>query len=92
MLGVSFWIFNVLLVANLVAALFVKGALLVAVICILTKIVAEFLFLLPVTRFARRTSYLVYLPLLSVLHIFYLTYIGIAGNSGTYQWKGREVR
>lgn len=92
MLGVSFWIFNALLLVNLMGTLFFKEALLVAVICISTKMVAELMFLWPVTRFAKRTGYLVYLPILSVLHIFYLTYIGIAGNSGTYQWKGREVR
>lgn len=92
MLGVGIWTFNVLLVANLIAAIFFKGALAIAGYCIVTKVLAEYFFLVPVSRFAKRTNYLIYLPLLSIVHIFYLIYIGIAGNSGTYQWKGREVK
>lgn len=92
MLGVGIWIFNVLLVANIIGAIFFKGALMVAIYCIFTKMVAEYFFLVPISRFAKRTNYLLYLPLLSIVHVFYLIYIGLAGNSGTYQWKGREVR
>lgn len=92
MLGVGIWIFNVLLVANIIGAIFFKGALMVAICCIFTKMVAEYFFLVPISRFAKRTNYLLYLPLLSIVHVFYLIYIGLAGNSGTYQWKGREVR
>lgn len=92
MLGVGIWFFNLLLVANLLGAVFFKGALSIAAYCIAIKILAEYFFLVPVSRFAKRTNYLIYLPLLSIIHILYLIYIGIAGNSGTYQWKGREVK
>lgn len=91
-LGVSIWLFNVLLVLSLLSAFTANGVWAVFLGCFGSKMMVEFLFLLPVCRFARRSSYLKLLPFLSVLHIFYLIYIGIAGNSGKYQWKGRRVR
>lgn len=91
-LGVSIWLFNVLLVSSLLAAFMSFASWNVFVGCFLAKMCVEFLFLQPVCKFANRSSYLKLLPCLSVLHILYLIYIGVAGNSGKYQWKGRRVR
>lgn len=91
-LGVSIWLFNVLLASSLLVAFTGFETWNVFIGCFLAKMAVEFLFLQPVCRFANRSSYLKLLPFLSVLHVLYLIYIGVAGNSGKYQWKGRRVR
>lgn len=91
-LGVSIWLFNFFLLLNLVLGLCYLPLLGIFLIAFLLKMGSEFVFLLPITRFARRSELLVHLPLLSALHIFYMIYIGVAGNTGKYHWKGRLVK
>lgn len=90
--GVCIWLFNVFLVISAVSALFNPSVWKVVYYCLSFKFLMELVFLLPISRFAKRSTYLIYLPFLSLLHIFYLIFIGIAGNSGKYLWKGRMVR
>lgn len=91
-LGVFIWFFNVSILLNLLTGLFYLDFLKIALIQLLLKMTIEFLFLLDVTKFAKRRSLLVLLPVLNVLHVLYIIYIGIAGNSGKYNWKGRMVK
>ncbi len=91
-LGVSIWLFNLLLILNFLAGFFNPAFWGICIIAIIAKIIIELFFLVPVCRFVRREGLLGYQPLLSVIHIFYLVFIGIAGNSGKYNWKGRMVR
>ncbi|WP_082035852.1 glycosyltransferase family 2 protein [Pedobacter lusitanus] len=91
-LGVFIWFFNVSILLNLLVGLFFIGFLKIALIQLLLKIIVEFIFLLDVTKFAKRRSLMALLPVLNVLHILYIIYIGIAGNSGKYNWKGRMVK
>ena len=91
-LGVFVWVFNVSILANFIAGLFLPGFLLVTFYQLLVKMILESLFLWDVTGFAKRRSLLILTPVLTVLHILYMVYIGIAGNSGKYNWKGRMVR
>lgn len=91
-LGVAIWLFNVLLLLSAAAAVFFSTVLWqVFAIAISLKLLAELFFLYPLCQFAKRTGLLGYLPLLTILHIIYMVYIGVAGNIGKYQWKGREV-
>lgn len=93
-LGLAIWMFNLLLLLTGLASFFFEvssclvGGLLVA---IMLKLAVEAFFLYPLCRFANRMDLLAYLPMLTVLHIVYMVYIGIAGNLGKYQWKGRRV-
>jgi cellulose synthase/poly-beta-1,6-N-acetylglucosamine synthase-like glycosyltransferase len=91
-LGVFIWCFNLSVLFNLVTGLFFIGYLKIALMQLLLKIGVEFLFLIDVTKFAKRRSLLVLLPVLNVLHVLYIIYIGVAGNSGKYNWKGRMVK
>lgn len=91
-LGVFIWFFNVSILLNLLVGLFFIGFLKIALIQLLLKIIVEFIFLMDVTKFAKRRSLLVLLPVLNVLHVLYIIYIGVAGNSGKYNWKGRMVK
>ncbi|MFD2552799.1 glycosyltransferase family 2 protein [Sphingobacterium tabacisoli] len=91
-LGVSIWLFNLALLVSLFAFLFrmpeFNWILLTA---FALKIVVEFLFMEPITAFMGRKELLKYVPILSIVHSFYIVYIGIAGNTGKYDWKGRQV-
>lgn len=91
-LGVFIWCFNLSVLVNLITGLFFVGYLKIALMQLLLKIGVEFLFLIDVTKFAKRRSLLVLLPVLNVLHVLYIIYIGVAGNSGKYNWKGRMVK
>jgi cellulose synthase/poly-beta-1,6-N-acetylglucosamine synthase-like glycosyltransferase len=91
-LGVLVWLFNLSVVGNLIAGLFNPMYLQVLLLQLILKISLEFIFLWAVTKFARRRELMVLSPILSIMHIIYILFIGIAGNSGKYQWKGRMVK
>ena len=91
-LGVLIWLFNLSIIITALAGFIDPKFWLIALVTILLKMLAEFIFLVPICRFRERMKLLYYLPLLNLIHIFYLVYIGIAGNSGKYKWKGRLVR
>lgn len=91
-LGVFIWCFNLIILLNLLAGAFFSGYLKIALVQLALKITIEFLFLRGVTKFAKRTELLLLLPVLNVFHLLYIIYIGVAGNSGKYNWKGRMVK
>lgn len=91
-LGLCIWLFNLALICSVllfVILLPVVNSLILLAFGI--KILVEMLFMLPVLSFANRNSLIKYLPMLSIVHTVYLVYIGIAGNIGKYDWKGRQV-
>jgi len=91
-LGVMIWLFNFSIIVTALAGFIDPIYWMMPVVSICLKMLAELVFLIPVCRFAGRLKLLWYQPLLTIIHIFYLVYIGIAGNSGKYRWKGRLVR
>lgn len=91
-LGVLVWLFNLSIVLNLIVGLFKPGYMQIGLSQLLIKMLIEFVFLIPVTRFAKRIELLILIPVLNVMHIVYIIFIGIAGNSGKYNWKGRMVK
>lgn len=91
-LGVCIWLFNLSILINLGAGLFIGFYFKLALLQLLAKMFVEFVFLYDVTAFAKRKSLLILLPVLNVMHILYIVYIGIAGNTGKYNWKGRMVK
>lgn len=86
------WFFNFILVLNVVLGFFNPLYWYIYLLCQIIKVLAEISLSIPVCRFANRSQLLWYLPFLSVVHIFYVLYIGLAGNAGKYNWKGRMVR
>ncbi|SEM02447.1 Glycosyltransferase, catalytic subunit of cellulose synthase and poly-beta-1,6-N-acetylglucosamine synthase [bacterium A37T11] len=91
-MGVLIWSFNVCLLLSLFLSLFFPWLFGPLAVIWSIKLLAEGLFLWPVCQFAQRKSLLWYLPTLTVIHVLYMAYIGIAGNTGKYEWKGRWVR
>src|SRR5690606_30273757 len=90
-LGVSIWFFNVLLLVSGIIAFSDYALWPVFIGALSVKFLVEFTFLYPLCRFARRRDLLAYLPVLTTVHVLYMVYIGVAGNLGRYQWKGRRV-
>lgn len=93
-LGVSIWLFNLSILINTVLAIafFSQHTLQFLIIQLVLKMLVEFVFLNHITSFFKRKQLLVLLPILSLMHIVYMVYIGLAGNSGKYNWKGRMVK
>jgi cellulose synthase/poly-beta-1,6-N-acetylglucosamine synthase-like glycosyltransferase len=91
-LGVFVWLANVFFCVNTFLGFYDPSYWTIAAFSLGLKIVAEFSFLIPVTLFAKRPRLLLYIPVLSIIHVFYIIYIGLAGNTGKYVWKGRLVR
>lgn len=93
-LGISIWLFNLSLIVNaLLAIIFPQSDVLWFFgVQLLSKLFVEFVFLASVTSFFKRKQLLVLLPVLNPFHILYFMYIGVAGNSGKYNWKGRMVK
>ncbi|MXV51058.1 glycosyltransferase [Pedobacter sp. HMF7647] len=91
-LGVCIWLFNLLILLNVALGLYSRYFLELAAATVVLKFLAELFFLREVTSFVKRKQLLWYLPFLTCLHVVYMVYIGVAGNSGKYHWKGRMVR
>lgn len=91
-LAVGIWLFNLSLLFNVVGGIFYSEFYKILGIELLFKILFEGTFLIMVTSFFNRKSLVKWLLLLSPIHIFYVVYVGLIGNSRKYAWKGRMVR
>lgn len=91
-LGLAVWFFNLLFLLNFVLGFTDPFFWKIGFISLAVKMSVEFLFFFSVCSFAGRKRLLFYAPLTTIIHILYLVFIGIAGNSGKYKWKGRMVR
>lgn len=60
-------------------------------ILLLLKVTLELYFLVPVARFFRKTSLLLWFIPGQLFHIPYIVLAGWLGKFGSYQWKGRQV-
>lgn len=92
LLGVSVWLFNLMFLINLAGGFFDSQLWRIGLYCLAVKALIEFIFLYSVCSFAGRKRLLLYIPISTIIHTIYIVYIGIAGNSGKYNWKGRMVR
>lgn len=57
----------------------------------LSKLIAELVFVMPLSIFFNKRKELFYLIILQPLHILYIISAGFLGKFGTYNWKGRAV-
>src|SRR5690606_34198315 len=79
LLGVGIWLFNVMILLGAVVGLLNTLYLKMVLAMLAVKLIAELLFLLPVSRFAGRSGLVAYLPMLTVVHVLYMVFIGVAG-------------
>jgi cellulose synthase/poly-beta-1,6-N-acetylglucosamine synthase-like glycosyltransferase len=91
LVAVSIWLFNVSLAVNFVLAFFFPAFAKLLAVQFLIKFAAEAFFLERLTTFAKRSGLLSNLIVITFIHVIYFIYIGLAGNTGKYDWKGRSV-
>jgi cellulose synthase/poly-beta-1,6-N-acetylglucosamine synthase-like glycosyltransferase len=91
-LVVGLWLFNLSVLANLCYGLYDTNYLIVSGLQYLTVFLAELALLLPVTIFFKRLKLIMVLPISIPLYFVYFVYIGLLGNKGKYNWKGRMVK
>ena len=92
LIGSLIWLFNLMIIVIGCLGFLDSDYWSICFGVIVFKMLTELIFLTPLCSFVDRVKLLWYQPLLTVVHIFYLIYIGIAGNTGKYNWKGRMVR
>lgn len=91
-LAISIWFFNVLMIVNALLSFYDTYFLHMFLIQMGLKYLFEFVFTYQVLSFLKRGPLVFLLLLLSPIHIIYMVYVGIKGNTGKYAWKGRMVR
>lgn len=98
MIMVAVWafIFNISILLNGLLVWFFPILLPLLVFQVLVKMVLETLLMFSVLHFLKQSRYIgqlfIFLPLYFLTLMIYMAYIGLAGNSGKYEWKGRMVR
>lgn len=91
-LGIAIWLFNLAFIVSLIVGILIEPSLILLVLIVfILKVIVEYSFIHLLCSFVQRKELLVHLPILSLAHSLYLVYIGIAGNMGKYDWKGRNV-
>ncbi len=90
--AVAVWLFNISLLVNFLLAFIYPDFLKLVAVQFLIKFSAELFFIDLLTEFSKRKSLIYNLFLLTFLHPIYIIFIGFAGNSGKYNWKGRMVK
>lgn len=91
-LAVSIWFLNVLLIVNALLGFYDSYFFKLFLAQMLIKSVFEIAFILPVLAFLKRKKLIGLIIILAPLHIIYLVYVGVKGNTGKYAWKGRMVK
>lgn len=91
-IGVSVFFFYVVLLLTGLSGLFWPAVGCTFLAAFALKCIIDLIWVLPVAIFLRKFNLLVYYPVLEVLHLFYIVYIGLAGQAKQYEWKGRMVQ
>lgn len=86
------YLFNLMLFALAVGSFFHFGVQFLCLFIFIVKVVVEFWFLAPVSRFFHSEWALIYFPFLQPFHILYIVIAGFLGFVGGYEWKGRRVK
>ncbi len=81
---------NLMVWLALVLSFFSRDAQLALIILLLVKIPMEYLLCYPVATVLNLRSIHLYLPLVSLLHLIYIPFIGPLGCIVKYDWKGRR--
>ena len=86
------YLFNLLFPVMLIASFFDYTFIGPFIFLWLLKTALEVSLLLPVSAFFLKKKELTYFALLQFIHIPYVLYSGLKGQTGTYEWKERQVR
>ncbi len=84
--------FNLMVLLLAASSFFDHTLQFTATAIVAVKILAEYYFLRPVSRFFGNERALWYFPFLQPLHVIYIVLAGFLGFVGVYEWKGRRVK
>lgn len=92
LIAVSLLIFltNVSLATAAITSIFIPDKVLLFIALVFIKMIVDFPLMISFARFQRSTSLIWLFPLVEIVNLFYTLFIGIAGNIGSYNWKGRR--
>ncbi|GAA4743562.1 glycosyltransferase [Flavisolibacter ginsenosidimutans] len=85
-------LFNLLPFVLLVAALFNKTYWIIFFFFFLAKTVIEWPFVSSVAAFFGEQKLMRHFFFVQPLHVFYTVFVGLLGQAGKYEWKGRRTR
>ncbi len=95
-ISVTAFFFNVFIAINILLSIFFPVFRVLLILQIALKIILELFLMIPVLKFMNQLRFLnrviPLLPIYFFLYTTYMVYIGLSGNSGKYEWKGRIVR
>jgi len=91
MASILVFLANFWLIATAFSALFLPGHLKFFLLLFLVKLLVDIPLMLSFARFQRSVKLLLLFPFMELLNAAYTVVIGIAGNFGKYEWKGRKV-
>ena len=89
--SITVMLVNVWLVLTAFTSVFFPENLALFLIMYLVKLLVDLPLLLSFSRFQRSLPLVWLLPLMELMNAVYTFYIGIAGNIGRYEWKGRKL-
>ncbi len=90
MTSVLVFIANVCLVAAGISALLFPAFYKFFLLFFFTKLIVDLPLMLSYSRFQRSAALMWLLPAMELLNAVYTLFIGIVGNFGKYEWKGRK--
>lgn len=56
----------------------------------ISKAIIDFVLLMPILAFYKRTRLLIYFPILSLVYLFYTSFVGLMSQFATFEWKNRR--
>lgn len=86
------YLYNLALLSFAIAGIKYHHLLPVVAVVLLSKTLAELVYLYPVATFFGKRQQLSVFPLLQPLHIIYVVIAGFLGFAGKYSWKDRTVK
>jgi len=92
LIAVSILVFltNTILFSSAIASLFFPGFLKLFIVLFLIKLLVDLPLLYSFSRFQKSTALMWLFPIMEIVNAVYTFFIGIAGNIGKYEWKGRK--
>jgi len=88
-IGAYVFLFNFSILTLFVLSFFSAQAGVLLALIFLLKFLSDFIVLLPFLHFHKSKKLLIYYPILSILYIFYVSFVGIAAPFSSYRWKNR---
>lgn len=83
---------NVLLLFLLILGFFSKAFQSLVIELFISKMLIDFFLLLPILNFYKQVSLIIYIPLMSMLYPFYISFVGLMSPFFSYEWKNRKYR